>query len=102
MKILSLLILLFTSSLFTSGVYAQQNNSGKISGHVYNNDQTPAPFATITLLKASDSGLVKTSISDSSGAYHFEKIPFGNYLIAASLTGTKKAYTKSFLLDNVN
>ena len=102
MKILSLLILLFTSSLFTSGVYAQQNNSGKISGHVYNNDQTPAAFATITLLKTSDSGLVKTSISDSSGAYHFEKIPIGNYLIAASLTGTKKAYTKSFSLDDIN
>lgn len=101
MKILSLLILL-TSTLFTSGVYAQQNSSGKISGHVYSNNQTPAAFATIILLKSSDSALVKSSICDSSGAYHFEKIPFGNYIIAASLTGTKKAYTKSFSLDDIN
>jgi outer membrane receptor protein involved in Fe transport len=102
MKILSLLMLLFTSSLFTTGAYAQENNTGKISGHVYNNDQTPAAFATITLLRSSDSALVKSGISDSSGAYRFEKIPLGTYLIAASLTRTKKAYTKSFSLNNAD
>ncbi|HET7119509.1 MAG TPA: TonB-dependent receptor [Hanamia sp.] len=98
MKVLSFLLTLLCVSFFTSTAFAQENNTGKISGQIINNNQAPAAFATVTLLKASDSTLVKGAISDTSGKYHFEKIPFGNYIIEVSLTGINKVYTQPFSL----
>ena len=98
MKILSFLLILLSASFIATPVFAQENSTGKISGQIINNNQTPAAFATVTLLKVSDSALVKGAISDTSGKYHFEKIPFGNYLIAVSVTGMNKIYTQPFSL----
>jgi outer membrane receptor protein involved in Fe transport len=101
MKNLFSCLLFLSMSFFTTQGFAQ-TNAGKISGRVINNNQTPAPFATVTLLKAADSALVKGGISDTSGAYRFENIPFGNYVIAVSLAGMNKSYTKTFSLDDVH
>ncbi|MFS8083194.1 MAG: TonB-dependent receptor domain-containing protein, partial [Ginsengibacter sp.] len=98
MKNLFFWLVLLSASFFTTTGFAQEINTGKISGQIINNNQTPAAFATVTLLKASDSALVKGEISDKSGKYHFEKIPFGNYLIAVSVTGINKVYTQPFSL----
>jgi len=102
MKILSFFLMLLSTSFFATQGFAQENNTGKISGQIINNNQTPAAFATVTLLKASDSALVKGAISDTSGKYHFEKIPFGNYLLAVSITGINKVYTQPFSLIQSN
>jgi len=101
MKNLFFWLLLLSASFFTTQGFAQEMNAGKISGRIINHNQTPASFATVTLLKATDSALVKGAISDTSGAYHFENIPFGNYLVAVSVAGMK-AYTKPFTLGNGN
>jgi outer membrane receptor protein involved in Fe transport len=45
---------------------------------------------------------VKGGISDTSGTYRFENIPFGNYVIAVSLAGMNKSYTTSFSLDDAH
>ena len=98
MKILSFLLILLSASFFATPVFAQENNTGKISGQIINNNHTPAAFATVTLLKEPGSTLVKGAISDTSGKYHFEKIPFGKYIIAVSVTGMNKVYTQPFSL----
>jgi len=102
MKVLSFLLTLLSASFFATQGFAQENNTGKISGQIINNNQTPAAFAIVTLLKASDSALVKGAISDTSGKYHFEKITFGNYVIAVSVTGMNKVYTRPFSLTNAH
>ncbi|HUZ58044.1 MAG TPA: TonB-dependent receptor [Hanamia sp.] len=102
MKVLSFLLPLLSASFFATQGFAQENNTGKISGQIINNNQTPAAFATVTLLKASDSALIKGAISDTSGKYHFEKITFGNYVIAVSVTGMNKVYTQPFSLTNAH
>ena len=98
MKTLSFLLIFLSASFFSTPGFAQENNTGKISGQIINNNQRPAAFATVTLLKASDSALVKGAISDTSGKYYFEKIPFGKYIIAVSVTGMDKVYTHPFSL----
>jgi hypothetical protein len=102
MKIVSFLLILLSTSFFTTQAFAQGNAMGKISGQIINDNKTPAAFATVTLLKASDSALVKGAISDTSGKYHFEKIPFGKYIIAVSVAGINNVYTQSFSLANDN
>ena len=91
------LILLSALFLATTG-FAQENITGKITGQIFNKDHTAAAFATVTLLKAADSTLLKGAISDTSGTYHFEKIPLGSFVIAVSVTGMKKIYTQPFSL----
>lgn len=98
MKILSFFLTLLSASFFTTAGFAQENNTGKVSGQIINNNQTPSAFATVTLLKSSDSSLVKGAISDTAGKYDFEKIPFGNYLISVSAAGTDKTYSQPFSL----
>jgi len=98
MKILSFFLTLLSVLFFTTTSFAQENNTGKVSGQIMNNNQTPSAFATVTLLKAADSALVKGAISDTAGKYHFEKTPFGKYLISVSVTGAAKVYTQPFSL----
>lgn len=98
MKSLCIVFVLLFSLFSVTNVFAQSNTTGKISGQIVNNDQTPGAFATVTLLKASDSVLVKGAISDESGKYHFEQIPLGTYLIAVSVIGMDKAYSQPFSL----
>lgn len=98
MKVLSILFVLLSSFFSVTAVFAQSNATGKISGQILNKDQTPGAFATVTLLKASDSVLVKGAISDENGKYHFEQIPLGKYVIAVSVIGMDKAYSQPFSL----
>ncbi|MEO9147371.1 MAG: TonB-dependent receptor [Ginsengibacter sp.] len=100
MKTLSFLLTSVIFSFFATPVFAQENTTGKVSGQIVNDHQIPAAFATVTLLKASDSALVKGAVSNTSGKYHFEKIPFGNYRIAVSVTGMNNIYSPSFSLVN--
>lgn len=99
MKRFSLWLFLLSASFIATPGFAQENNSGKISGQIMNNNHTPTAFATVTLLKVADSALVKGAISDTAGNYQFEKIPFGNYLIEVSATGLTKVRTELFLLS---
>jgi outer membrane receptor protein involved in Fe transport len=77
-------------------IHAQTIESAKISGRVMQTGDKPVEFATITLLKAKDSSLVKGAIADLNGRYEFEQIKQGKYLIAAAYVGMTKAYSKPF------
>ncbi|MBW8684846.1 outer membrane beta-barrel family protein [Chitinophaga rhizophila] len=75
---------------------AQQIESARITGRVSQAGEKPVEFATITLLKAKDSSLVKGAIADINGQYEFEQVKQGKYLIAAAYVGMTKAYSKPF------
>lgn len=78
--------------------FAQSNQIGEISGRVQNTAKEPVIAATVVLLKAKDSSLVKGAITDPQGDYRFSQIPFGRYLISASAVGSLKSYTGPFTL----
>ncbi|MCK7553884.1 carboxypeptidase-like regulatory domain-containing protein [Chitinophaga sedimenti] len=51
----------------------------KITGQVNRADQKPVEFATVTLLKAKDSALVKGAVADINGKYEFDQVAAGQY-----------------------
>lgn len=83
-KILTMLVFSFTIVSFTS--YAQ-TESGKITGTVIDGNVKTIEAATITLLNAKDSSVVKLSYADKSGKYEFDGIPAGKYIISISAIG---------------
>lgn len=75
---------------------------GKISGQITDNKGKIVEFATITLLQAKDSSLVKGALGDVNGSFEFEKVNYGNYIINISQLGYKKYYTPKFTLSSEN
>ncbi|MEO7444516.1 MAG: outer membrane beta-barrel protein [Ferruginibacter sp.] len=89
MKKLFTMILLSGSTLLS---FAQ--NAGKISGNIQDGgNQKIIDAATISLLHAGDSSLLKTALADKEGHYAFENVPAGNYLVMATSTGHSKVYS---------
>jgi iron complex outermembrane recepter protein len=87
MKISILSVCLFLS--FT-GVLAQ--NAGKISGTILKNAK-PADGATVSLLRAKDSAMVKLSAANKEGLFVFENITDGKYLLSITAIGCQKAWS---------
>lgn len=89
-KVLSLLALSLTFLSLAS--YAQIKN-GRILGAVIDGSTKTIESATITLLKAKDSSVVKMAIADKSGKYEFENVPEGRYIVAISAVGHEKGFS---------
>lgn len=95
-------ILLSALLLVTMAGFAQTN--GKISGTIIDGgDQKIIDAATISLLKAKDSSLVKLSLTDKEGRFSFDNVKSGNYLVMASSIGHKKVYSSPLVVaDGAN
>lgn len=74
-------------------------SQGNIKGKVTDEKNQAVEFANVLLLNAADSSLVKGDLSDSSGAYYFENIANGKYLIFVSMVGYSQIYSAPFTLD---
>jgi len=70
--------------------------SQKITGSVQQHDGTAAEFATVTLHNASDSTLIRGTMTGESGAYELAGVPPGRYYIAANAIGSGKKSTPAF------
>src|SRR5699024_8903127 len=88
--------------LSSSTLFAQSNATGNIRGLVKDETGGPATYATVKLLKLSDSTLVKGALTNEKAAYSFEKIAFGDYFISISVLGKKKVFISSFSVNNEN
>ncbi|MDB5230636.1 MAG: TonB-denpendent receptor [Chitinophagaceae bacterium] len=97
MKNLYQLLTLTGFSLFTLTAQAQTERVGQITGNI-TGVQKPVESASITLLKAKDSSVVKLAISDKGGNFSLEKLSFGKYLLAIQAVGFQKKLTESFEL----
>ncbi|QJB32746.1 TonB-dependent receptor [Chitinophaga oryzae] len=85
-----------TAGMISAALTSQAQNGPKVAGKIIRAGEQPVEFATVTLLKAGDSSLVKGAIADINGKYEFEQIKQGKYLIAAAAVGMNKAYSKPF------
>lgn len=67
-----------------------------VSGKIVNEKQEPLPFASVALLAAKDSQLIKGALTDETGAYSIPSVSAGFYRIMTSSVGYDKAYSSSF------
>ena len=77
-------------TLMLSSLSAQ--DFGSLSGKIVK-DEKPVAAATVSLLRAKDSSVVKLSTSNTTGVFIFEKIPYGNYIISVTAVGHQKAFS---------
>ncbi|MFT3902814.1 MAG: TonB-dependent receptor [Niabella sp.] len=75
----------------TQGVTAQN-----ISGTVKADGDGPLNKASVSLVRAKDSSLVKLSISDKAGQYDFKEIQNGAYKVMATSVGYNPVYSTTF------
>ena len=86
--------------LLNTQAFAQ--DSFKVFGKVIDENSKPLEFASVLLLSAQDSSLVKGALVDAAGDYEFLNIPPGRYLVVGAMMGYKKAYSSLFTLDPGN
>jgi iron complex outermembrane receptor protein len=100
----TILKILYSTSLLLlfSGALSAQNNQPavKISGSLLDEQGKPLDYATVSLLKAQDSSIVKGTLSGQAGNYFFERINPGSYMIKATVVGYEKAVSKPFTVTN--
>lgn len=71
----------------------------KIHGKIKDENGQSIPSATVSLLKAKDSALVKLAVSDKTGTYEFINIKEGEYFIQVTSVGFGKSLSKKFTLS---
>ncbi|GAA4324268.1 outer membrane beta-barrel family protein [Mucilaginibacter gynuensis] len=84
-----------------TNIYAQPNaaTQGKISGKVLNETGKVVDYATVSLLKAQDSAVVKGTLSNEAGLYTFDNVKPGDYIIVATVVGYSKTASKAFSIS---
>lgn len=87
-RVTSAFMLLFSLCFYAS--------AQKIQGSVLDTDGAPVAGATVLLQKAGDSSLVKGSVTDKSGAFLFQGIGAGTYLVSASSSTFRLVHSPSF------
>ena len=87
-KILTLLIAL-------SGTLAglSQTKTGNISGRITDGLSKTIESATIALIKAQDSSVVKYAVATKEGKFVFDQVPSGTYLVSVSAVGHLKGFS---------
>lgn len=77
--------------------------TGKITGSIKDGGkQKIIDAASISLLQAVDSSMVKTSVTDKSGNFIFDNVQEGSYLLLASSIGHSKTYSQVVNISQVN
>ncbi|MEI9912294.1 MAG: carboxypeptidase-like regulatory domain-containing protein [Bacteroidota bacterium] len=85
-----LLLLLTATTLFTQ---AQQ-----VNGLAKDDNGTALGGATISLIRVTDSAVIKLAVTRPDGSYSFSGIKEGNYKVQASFVGYKTAFSPKFSL----
>ncbi|ANE49461.1 outer membrane beta-barrel family protein [Flavisolibacter tropicus] len=99
-KFLSILTLITASSF--GYISHAQTSPFKVSGAVQDVTGKSLEAATVNLLRAKDSSIVKLGAADKSGQFAFEVTTDGKYLVLASAVGYTKLYSPSFELTAAN
>jgi iron complex outermembrane recepter protein len=94
-KIITIAIIF--SLVFTVGLKAQ-TAAGSLSGNVFDGGKKPIEGLTISLLNAKDSAVVKRTATNAAGAYSFDDLLLGQYLVMASSPAFKSTYSGKHLI----
>ncbi len=78
-----------------------QTSKGKVSVVIKNAQQTALDGATVELLRATDSMLVKAAVTDASGLAEFDPVE-GKYIIKAGMVGYAAGYSSVFVISADN
>ncbi|MBS1504132.1 MAG: outer membrane beta-barrel protein, partial [Bacteroidetes bacterium] len=97
LKIYYMLLLFFVMT----GVALAQTSAqpGHVSGSLLDEQGKPMMYATVSLVNAQDSAVVKGAISNESGVYTFDHVKNGKYIVRASSIGYEKAFSQPFSLN---
>ena len=88
------LTLLFVFFILFSKMLSAQAPGGNIKGTIVDGgDQKVIDAATIALLKAKDSSLIKLNLADKMGNFLFENVAPGKYYLLVTSTGHQQAYS---------
>ncbi len=75
----------------------------KVSGSIKDGgNQKVIDAASVSLLKAKDSALVKVAVTDAAGNFSFENLKEGSYLVLATSIGHAKTYSNAFSISATN
>ncbi len=91
----SLLLLL----LIATSIVSQAQH---INGQAKDENAAPLAGVTVSLMKASDSSIIKLAVTRPDGVYHFSGMPEGNYKVLASYVGYKPAFSPGFVLGSTD
>jgi iron complex outermembrane recepter protein len=79
---------------------AQTNPAGKVTGSIKDGGQQKViDAASVSLLKAKDSSLVKLALTDAAGNFSIENVKDGEYLVLATSVGYAKTYSNVFAVS---
>ncbi len=82
---------------------AQTTSAGKITGSIKDGGQQKViDAASVSLLKAKDSSLVKIAITDKEGNFTIENVKEGTYIVLATSIGHAKTYSNVFSISADN
>ncbi len=83
----------------TISISSIAQTGGKISGSIKDGgNQKIIDAASVSLLRAKDSSLVKIAVADKEGNFSFENVKEGKYLVLASSVGHSKSYSAAFTI----
>lgn len=97
MRKLKSLLTIIALAASVSG-FAQMKN-GKVSGTVVDGSTKTIESATITLVRAKDSSVVKMSVADKNGNFIFDGITDGSYRVTITAIGHEKGYSEAFEIN---
>ncbi len=89
-------LLLALLSCFSFTAIAQH----RISGAVFDQKNEALPGASVLLLSAQDSSLIKGLLSTEKGGFSFEHMPLGTYRLQISMLGFVTYLSESFVLES--
>ena len=79
---------------------AQTTSAGKVTGSIKDGGQQKViDAASVSLLKAKDSSLVKIAVTDKEGNFSIENVKEGSYLVLATSIGHSKTYSQVFTIS---
>ncbi|MES2275684.1 MAG: outer membrane beta-barrel family protein [Bacteroidota bacterium] len=70
----------------------------KITGTIVNEQNKPVEFATVSLLRAKDSAVVKGALGNDAGLYTLNRVAPGNYIIKTTMVGYNRGLSKPFAI----
>lgn len=97
-KIIFSLISLFAATGMLQAQSGAQTTT--VNGSLQDDKGKPMDYATVSLLRANDSTVVKGTLSTEAGAYLFDHIAPGAYIIKATEVGYGKALSSTFTITS--
>ncbi|MCF7561202.1 TonB-dependent receptor [Sabulilitoribacter multivorans] len=91
--IVKLLLIFITINSYTQSQHT-------VIGLISDTNNKGIAYVNVLLIKATDSTLVKGTISSDNGTYKIDNINTGNYIIMSSFVGYKTTYSKPFNLNS--